>query len=201
MQRIIMLSFGALLLAGALPLAAAPLSPCDSVAGNLVTNCGFETGDFTAWTQGVDIDFTQVVSGPFYLYSGANGGTWYATMGPEGTGTLSQTLTTTVGQQYLFSFYIAGVADDPSTFNASWNGTQLLTTTDLDTGAAFTQFSFSVTGTGSDTINFSFSDPTGYEAMDDVVVVSAPTPEPGTLGLIFGGLGAALVALRRRRIA
>jgi hypothetical protein len=25
-------------------------SVCDAVAGNLVTNCGFETGDFTGWT-------------------------------------------------------------------------------------------------------------------------------------------------------
>lgn len=27
-------------------------SLCDSIAGNLVANCGFETGDFTGWTPG-----------------------------------------------------------------------------------------------------------------------------------------------------
>src|SRR5262249_25511034 len=27
---------------------------CTVVAGNLVNNCGFETGDFTGWTQGGD---------------------------------------------------------------------------------------------------------------------------------------------------
>src|SRR5262249_48593705 len=26
-------------------------SICDAIAGNLVTNCGFESGDFTGWTQ------------------------------------------------------------------------------------------------------------------------------------------------------
>ncbi len=26
-------------------------SVCDGVDGNLVQNCGFETGDFTSWTQ------------------------------------------------------------------------------------------------------------------------------------------------------
>src|SRR5580700_9508392 len=28
----------------------ATASICDAIAGNLVTNCGFETGDFTGWT-------------------------------------------------------------------------------------------------------------------------------------------------------
>ena len=27
-------------------------SLCDALAGNLVVNCGFETGNFTAWTIG-----------------------------------------------------------------------------------------------------------------------------------------------------
>ena len=26
-------------------------SICDNIAGNLVVNCGFETGDLTGWTQ------------------------------------------------------------------------------------------------------------------------------------------------------
>ena len=43
-----------LLFAAACFLATAPAwaaaSICDAVAGNLVTNCGFETGDFTGWT-------------------------------------------------------------------------------------------------------------------------------------------------------
>jgi hypothetical protein len=35
----------------AIPSFAGPLSICDAAAGNLVQNCGFETGDLTSWTQ------------------------------------------------------------------------------------------------------------------------------------------------------
>ena len=40
---------------------------CDLVADNLVTNCGFETGDFTGWTQSGNTGFTGVSS--FSLHS------------------------------------------------------------------------------------------------------------------------------------
>ena len=43
-----------LFLVAALAVTATPLLAqdiCQSVAGNLVANCGFETGDFTGWTQ------------------------------------------------------------------------------------------------------------------------------------------------------
>ena len=33
-------------------------SICDSIAGNLVANCGFETGTFSSWTQSGNTDFT-----------------------------------------------------------------------------------------------------------------------------------------------
>ena len=39
------------LLASAAPVAAVA-SECDALSGNLLTNCGFETGDFTGWSQG-----------------------------------------------------------------------------------------------------------------------------------------------------
>jgi hypothetical protein len=35
---------------GSAPVMAVPSSLCDAVAGNIVTNCGFETGDLTGWT-------------------------------------------------------------------------------------------------------------------------------------------------------
>jgi len=38
-------------------------SACDMVAGNLVMNCGFETGDFAGWTRSGDPTFTMIDSG------------------------------------------------------------------------------------------------------------------------------------------
>src|ERR1700733_1828974 len=104
---------GILLTASALPASAA----------NLITNGGFETGDFTGWTEGGNFEFSQVVSRPFYVYSGAEEGNSYATLGPVGSdGTLSQTFSDTAGQSLQLSYYLNGVGDDPSDFTLSING-------------------------------------------------------------------------------
>jgi len=187
---------------GAASLSADTLAPCDTVPGNLVTNCGFETGNFTGWTgRGGNFEDTEVVSGAFYVYTGANSGSFYAVLGPVGSdGTLSQTLSATNGENYTLSFYLASVGDDPSDFSALWDGAPLVSLTNPNTGNAFTQYSFSVTGTGSDTLQFAFRDDPAYIALDDVVVVASTSsvPEPGTVGMLIAGLGAVILARRRR---
>jgi len=169
-------------------------------AGNLLTNGGFETGDFTSWVTGGNFGSTQVVSGPFYVYSGAEEGNFYATLGPVGAdATLTQTVTDSVGS-YTFSFWLNAVADNPSDFSASWNGTKVLGLINPDTGNAWTQFSYSVVGTGSDTVSFAFADSPAYIALDNITVAAnSATPEPSTFGLLGGALVALAVRRRRRR--
>src|SRR5712692_8865885 len=80
-------------------LAAAPVSQCDAVSGNLVANCGFETGDFTNWTLSGDLSFTGVDVAP------AHSGTFGAFLGPiTDLGFAAQTLVTTPGQYYDLTF-------------------------------------------------------------------------------------------------
>ncbi len=171
-------------------------------AQNLLTNGSFETGDYTGWTEGGNFEFTQVVSGAFYDYSGAEDGIYYSTMGPVGTdGTLSQSFTDHAGASYTFSFWFASVGDDPSDFSAKWDGTTVLSLSDPNTGANWTQFSFTETGTGNDTITFSFRDDPAYVALDNVSVTQNPSsvPEPSSF-LLMGSGALALAGVIRRKL-
>jgi hypothetical protein len=168
---------------------------------NLLANGSFETGDFTGWTTGGNFEFTQVVTGAFGSYSGAQDGLWYATLGPTATdGTLSQSFATTPGTHYTFSFWMASVGDDPSDFSASWNGNPVYSASDPNTGGVWTLFSFDEVGTGSDTISFAFRDDPAYIALDNVSVTQASptTPEPSSLLLLGSGLLTVGGVIRRK---
>jgi hypothetical protein len=163
---------------------------------NIVNNGSFETGDFTGWTTGGNFGFTSVTTGPFYAFSGAQDGNFYAMGGAVGSdATISQTLLDTVGATYTFSFWLNGIGDAPSDFNAAWNGTTLLSLSDPNTGGVWTQFSYSVMGTGSDTITFGLRNDPEFVALDNV---SVDTPEPTSLAMLGGGLVALRLRLRRR---
>ena len=193
-------------------------SICGAVTGNLVANCGFESGDFTSWTiSGITDDPVSFGIPTYYgVDTGdANSGNYGAYMSQDynddgpGTVNLSQTLATSVGSTYDITYYLENDAPGPTngyteTFSSIFGGTtvQTLAPTLATPGpvGAFTEYSFAETATSaSTTLEFDFENDANYWSFDDVSVVVAATPEPST-GLLGGlALGALLLLCHRKK--
>lgn len=181
-------------------LAALALFASVGVHANLVTNGGFETGDFTGWStfgftlpgfDGVDGNFPQ--SGSFAAFFGE----------PTAPGGISQTLATTAGKFYTISFWLANEADPlgtriPNSFAFNWNGGAAeLTLSNVLGPDGYTHYSFTLLATSALTdLTFAFLSVPAFWDFDTVSVNLAP--EPGSLALVALG-GGIIAAFKRRR--
>jgi hypothetical protein len=141
----------------------------------LVTNGGFETGDFSGWTQVGNFGDCLVKTDTNYLSSGFYG----AQMGPVGAlSYLSQSITTIPGQTYLLSCWFDNqTGKTPNEFQVSWAGTTLLDLTDwLSTGWVNPQFFVTAHSTNS-LLQFGFRNDPAYFGFDEVTVQPFPVPE------------------------
>jgi len=175
---------------------AALLLAAPAAHADLVTNGGFETGDFTGWTLTND-GGNSFVYGTDATYA-PHSGSYEALLGAYGSdGTLSQSITDTAGQKLTLTYWLASDGSAPNDFSAYWNGQVIAGSALTNIGlSGYTEYVFDVLATGSDLLAFNERDDFGYLSLDDVALNAVP--EPGTLAL-FGVALAGLGAMRRRK--
>jgi flagellin len=176
---------------------------CTSIPGNLVANCGFETGDFTSWTlSGNDVPGE---AGNLYGVEGTDpdgisphGGADQAFIGDldSNATTLSQTIATTATDDYTISFWLAQDTAPTTGYGnellASFGGTSLASLSDVAI-EGYTKYSYTVAATSSSSVlDITLGDGLGEFLLDDVSVVqdasAPPVPEPPAWTLMLTGI-------------
>ena len=174
---------------------------CGSTPGNLVANCGFETGTFANWTlsgtnagpayDGIahGVDAMDTHSGNFGAYLGGFGGIL----------NLNQTIQTVPGALYTVTYWLsqtpATIAPYQSSFSFSFGGSLLMATSQLS-DLPYTQYNLSAIATSTTTsLVFGFRDDTGLFSIDDISVTTSSAPEPSSMKSAGCTFAAALIIL------
>ena len=176
---------------------AAAMTVSGAQAAELVTNGGFETGDFTGWATGGTSFPIYTVTNPVQegVYAAQIAG-FLSSIGSPAENTLTQVIATALGQSYDLSFWYYQDDRTPNGLNVIWNGLSVYSATD-ESFAGYKHITTSVIGSGSDSLVFkAYNDP-AFTYLDNVSV--SAVPEPMTWALMIGGFGMAGAVIRRRR--
>jgi hypothetical protein len=138
--------------------------------GELVVNGGFENVLGPEWT---------IVGGSTFRDDGtmipavpSHSGSWHLALGtPFVDAVITQSVPTTPGQSYTFSFWYFSSGQGPQDFHALWNGAEVYAEVNPP-GHGYEQHTFTVTATGAyTTIQFLARNDPVWDGLDDVSLI------------------------------
>ena len=182
---------------------AAAFSVAYPAKANLITNGGFETGDFSGWTvSATDNDMVVVGSVPLIPPHSGN----FQALAGVGINSITQNVATTPGSFYVIRFWLAAkiFAQVDGVFSFSWGGLTFTSGTTPPGIHPYTEFTFTLPALSPTTaLQFQFSDPnitSNTYYIDDISVNPAGVgvPDGGSTVSLLGCALLGLVALRRK---
>jgi hypothetical protein len=180
---------------------AAAFSVAYPAKANLITNGGFETGDFSGWTvRGRDNDVVGSV--PFVS---PHSGNFQALFG-VGSNSITQNVATTPGRSYVIDFWLGAKIFNQveGAVSVSWGDLTVVSQLTPPGIYSYTEYTFTVNALSPTTaLQFQFSDPnitSNTYYLDDISVnpVGVGVPDAGSTLPLLGFASLGLVALRRK---
>ncbi len=165
-----------------------------AASAQVIVNGSFETGSFFGWVVTDPSNFTIVNTTPDPALAHSGNYTAYLGASP-GQGSLFQSLSTTPGQTYQLSFWLASDRFNAvdNSFEVKWNGGSVLSLTNVPApGTTNPYMNFTIdnlTATGAvSTLEFVYVNNDDFFRLDDVALLAVPEMSATSfvlLGFVF----------------